>query len=126
MASNTQYYIWAALFENVYFELERRFGDRKGCEVASKRERKQVRGGMLEYSLDRWQDQKEEVEVEGNLPKDKNKSKKSKSQSSLCCIARDSFEVLKRGWYRVALIFSTPLTGIHSLALSHAYETKRR
>ena len=37
-----------------------------------------MKGGLLEYSLDRSQDQIEEVEVEGDLPKDKNKYKKSK------------------------------------------------
>ena len=52
-----------------------------------------MKGGLLEYSLDRSQDQIEEVEVEGDLPKDKNKYKKSKSQPSLCCIARDVFEI---------------------------------
>ncbi len=33
--------------------------------------KKRVRGGVSAYSLDRSQDQTEEVEAEGDLPKDK-------------------------------------------------------
>jgi len=68
MASNTQYYIWAAPFENAYCEQERRFGrDRGEWGLQVSEDGGNEKEGMLEYSLDRSQDQKEEVEVEGDL-----------------------------------------------------------